>query len=95
MGPHHTARFAFRTSRSGPSEFLEVELTEPATMEHPQEARRMIEHLSRLEVSFAIDDFGTGDATLSNLSLVKARKLKIDASSRGMGLTWTPATGPG
>ncbi|MFN9870205.1 MAG: EAL domain-containing protein [Cyanobacteriota bacterium] len=31
-------------------------------------------------MSFAIDDFGTDYASLSNLSLVKAHKLKIDAS---------------
>lgn len=63
-----------------PAELLEVELTETATMERPEEARRTVEQLRQLGVSFAIDDFGTGYASLSNLSLVKAHKLKIDAS---------------
>ena len=63
-----------------PPELLEVELTETATMERVQDAKRTIEQLSGLGVSFAIDDFGTGYASLSNLSLIKAHKLKIDAS---------------
>jgi len=63
-----------------PPELLEVELTETATMERPQDAKRTIEQLSRLGITFAIDDFGTGYASLSNLSLIKAHKLKIDAS---------------
>ena len=63
-----------------PPELLEVELTETATMENPQDARRTVEQLGHLGVSFAIDDFGTGYASLSNLSLIKAHKLKIDAS---------------
>ena len=63
-----------------PAELLEVELTETATTERPEDARRTIEQLNRLGVSFAIDDFGTGYSSLSNLSLIKAHKLKIDAS---------------
>ena len=63
-----------------PPELLEMELTETATMERPQDAKRTIEQLSRLGITFAIDDFGTGYASLSNLSLIKAHKLKIDAS---------------
>jgi EAL domain-containing protein (putative c-di-GMP-specific phosphodiesterase class I) len=46
-------------------------------------------------VSFAIDDFGTDYAALSNQSLVKAHKLKMDASFiRDLTTNATPRASP-
>ncbi|MDE1180325.1 EAL domain-containing protein [Paraburkholderia sp.] len=57
---------------------LEIELTETALMQNPQEARKAIVALKRLGVRIAIDDFGTGYSSLKYLADFAPHTLKID-----------------
>ena len=61
-------------------EFLEIELTESALMENPQEARHILEMIHETGVTISIDDFGTGYSSLSQLRHYPADILKIDLS---------------
>ncbi|MBI3222939.1 MAG: EAL domain-containing protein [Nitrosomonadales bacterium] len=63
-----------------PSRFLELELTEGATIDKPQAAIAVIDDLYARGVRMAIDDFGTGYSSLSYLKKFKISKLKIDQS---------------
>jgi diguanylate cyclase (GGDEF)-like protein len=61
-------------------EYLELELTETAIMEHEQEADALLRELRALGVKISIDDFGTGYSSLSRLKKFKLDSLKIDRS---------------
>jgi len=63
-----------------PAELLELEITESAVMENPQEAVGILEILGRMGVTLAIDDFGTGYSSLAYLKLFHIDHLKIDRS---------------
>lgn len=63
-----------------PAELLELEITESAVMENPQEAIRILEVLGHMGVTLAIDDFGTGYSSLAYLKLFPIDHLKIDRS---------------
>lgn len=63
-----------------PHEYLEVELTEAATMHDPQSAIAVMDSLHELGIRMSIDDFGTGYSSLSYLKKFKVYKLKIDQS---------------
>ncbi|MEM9530845.1 MAG: EAL domain-containing protein [Pseudomonadota bacterium] len=57
---------------------LELEITETAVMQNPDEAVTRLLELNRYGVRFAIDDFGTGYSSLANLKKLPVRVLKID-----------------
>jgi PAS domain S-box-containing protein len=59
---------------------LELELTESASMEDPQQSFLILRQLKDMGVRLAIDDFGTGYSNLSYLKRFPVDKLKLDQS---------------
>jgi EAL domain-containing protein (putative c-di-GMP-specific phosphodiesterase class I) len=70
---------------------LEIELTESAIMDQPDQALAMLRELAGAGICLAIDDFGTGYSSLAYLQRLPAQVVKIDqAFVRDL----TEATGP-
>jgi len=61
-------------------ERLILEITESAALVNVSETLEVMEHLDRIGVRVALDDFGTGFSSLSYLTLLQPRILKIDRS---------------
>ena len=61
-----------------PAHRLELELTETALAERPEEARQVLLRLQALGVRMAVDDFGTGYSSLAHLKRFPIDVLKID-----------------
>ena len=59
---------------------LILEITESAALVNVPETLEVIQHLARIGVRIALDDFGTGFSSLSYLTLLQPRILKIDRS---------------
>lgn len=59
---------------------LELELTESALVDNPNEVVRVLERLRSLGCGISIDDFGTGYSSLSYLKSFPVTILKIDRS---------------
>jgi EAL domain-containing protein (putative c-di-GMP-specific phosphodiesterase class I) len=59
-------------------EQLEIELTESAIMDQPDQALAMLRDLASTGVRLAIDDFGTGQSSLAYLQRLPAHIVKID-----------------
>lgn len=67
--------------RSGlPAEHLELEITESALAERPEEALVVLRKLKEMGLRLAIDDFGTGYSSLAHLKRFPIDVLKIDQS---------------
>ena len=66
------------TARELPFSRLEIELTESAIMDHPDQALCMLQSLKDAGVGLAIDDFGTGHSSLAYLQRLPAQIVKID-----------------
>ena len=63
-----------------PAAVLELELTETAMMDDPENAIAILERLDQLHVRIVTDDFGSGYSSLSYLNRLPIRTLKIDRS---------------
>lgn len=59
---------------------LELEITESALFEHPEDSYRVIHELKEVGVHIVLDDFGTGYSSLSYLRTRLFSKIKIDRS---------------
>ena len=59
---------------------LEIELTESAVMENPEQGIRILKKIHELGVKISIDDFGTGYSSLSYLTKLPIDCIKIDRS---------------
>ena len=63
-----------------PAKYLELELTESATMDNPLAGIAFLKKLRERGLRMVIDDFGTGCSSMSYLRRFQTYKLKIDQS---------------
>jgi diguanylate cyclase (GGDEF)-like protein/PAS domain S-box-containing protein len=63
-----------------PPSCLELEVTESAVMENPDQAQALLEQLCKAGIQLSIDDFGTGYSSLARLKRLPVHKLKLDQS---------------
>jgi len=63
--------------------FLDIEITETATMERVEAAKEKLTELAKLGVNISIDDFGTGYSSLTYLTAFPINTIKIDQSFMG------------
>lgn len=63
-----------------PPQWLELELTESASMDDPERVIPLMQQLRQLGVSLSLDDFGSGYSNMRYLKLFPVQKLKLDGS---------------
>lgn len=63
-----------------PAERLELEITETAVSDCPEEAGKLLQSFRDIGIQIAMDDFGTGYSSLGQLKDLPLDRLKIDAS---------------
>ncbi|WP_233526786.1 MULTISPECIES: bifunctional diguanylate cyclase/phosphodiesterase [unclassified Herbaspirillum] len=63
-----------------PSAMLELEITEGAIMQNPEDAVMLLKRMRELGVTISVDDFGTGYSSLASLKQYPLDTLKIDRS---------------
>lgn len=63
-----------------PAKFLELEITEEAAANQPEEVANIMRSLKAIGISIALDDFGTGYSSLAYLMQFPLDILKIDRS---------------
>jgi diguanylate cyclase (GGDEF)-like protein/PAS domain S-box-containing protein len=61
-------------------QYLELELTESAAMQNPEQAVAVLRELADLGVKMMLDDFGTGHSSLMRLKHLPVSAIKIDRS---------------
>jgi diguanylate cyclase (GGDEF)-like protein len=71
---------AMRDTHQCELDWLKLEITETTMMTSSEVARRTIEQLRSIGVSFALDDFGTGYSSLAYLQGLPISEVKIDRS---------------
>jgi diguanylate cyclase (GGDEF)-like protein/PAS domain S-box-containing protein len=81
----HAADLAERLERilaaaGAPAEWIELEITESAAMEHPEDAVQVLHKLRASGIQVAMDDFGTGHSSLAMLRSLPLNVLKLDRS---------------
>ncbi|MEH6814229.1 MAG: EAL domain-containing protein [Motiliproteus sp.] len=60
------------------AQYLELELTEGALIDDPDNALEQLSRLTKLGITIALDDFGTGYSSLSYLGRFPINRVKID-----------------
>ena len=75
----HCVRNVLLKSRF-PANSLELEITESALAEQPEDALKVLRRMGELGVRLAVDDFGTGYSSLAHLKRFPIDVLKIDQS---------------
>lgn len=68
------------TEHGAPANLLELEITESALINEPEQFVDLLARLRSLGVRLAIDDFGTGYSNLTYLQRFMVDKLKVDQS---------------
>jgi PAS domain S-box-containing protein/diguanylate cyclase (GGDEF)-like protein len=71
---------ALRTQAGGRLDLLQLEVTESALMEDPEQSYDVLSRIRDLGIQIFLDDFGTGYSSLSYIAALPIHAVKIDRS---------------